>query len=56
MRLLRKDLERCRLLLELIKKREKIKLQKIQTIKEILELETNPLHYTLNSVIDFFLK
>lgn len=43
MYLLRKDLERCRILLELIKKREQIKLDLVHLIHDEFEVEIDPL-------------
>lgn len=51
---LRRDLEKCRILLELIKKREHCKLQRVEVVRDLLELQTNPLSYSLRPLLDFF--
>uniref|UniRef100_A0A8C9VH61 Bromodomain containing 1 n=1 Tax=Scleropages formosus TaxID=113540 RepID=A0A8C9VH61_SCLFO len=49
---LRHDLERARLLLELIRKREKLKREQVKLQQMVLEMQLSPLTILLNSVLD----
>jgi hypothetical protein len=54
MRQLRRDLEKCRILLELIKKRERIKLDLILALRDEFEIECDPVRYGLRKILDAF--
>jgi enhancer of polycomb-like protein len=56
MKQLRQEMERARMLLEMIKKRERLKKERIQIIKEILEFQLNSNLLNNSNEIKFFKK
>lgn len=52
MRTIRHDLERVRILLELIKKRERAKREIVEVLSQWFELSCDPVHHSLSHVLN----
>lgn len=53
---LRRDLEKARILLELVKKREITKLKQVTLLRDIFEAEANPMLRSLRTILEFLVR
>jgi hypothetical protein len=54
MRVLRKDLEKCRIMMELVKKREKQKQQLALLRQHLFDIKTDPIKPSLRVFLQYF--